>query len=217
MAIAFDASAEVYQGSATGSQSLSHTCTGTDLVLVVFTRTYDGDGVSGVTYNSVAMTQVGGTQVLGSDRIKAWLLHNPSTGANNIVATISPDRRIEIYSVSLTGALQASAADATAYATGTGTAASGTVVTVTDNAWAVANTEANGASGGTVSGTNCTVANQINDRGAIGYGGPKTPAGSFAQTMTWAGSGDWSFFQVAIAPAGAAGGGPDFLTLLGVS
>ncbi len=205
MAIAFDSSSSIYQGTATGSQNLSHTCSGSNRMLVVFTRTYDGDGVSGVTYNGVSMASAGASITIGSDVVKGWLLHAPATGTNNITATISPNRRIEIYAISLTGALQSSTPDATQRSTGTGTTAGGTVTTVSDNAWSIANTEANGASGTPTTGTNCTVVQAIADRGAIGYGGPKTPAGTFAQDIGWPGSGGWGFYQIAIAPSPAVG------------
>ena len=205
MPLAFDASSSVYQASTVASQDLTHTCTGSDRVLVVFTRTYDGTGVTGVTYNGVSLTQNGGSQTLGSDSIRAWVLHAPASGANTITATISPNRRIEIYAVSLTGASQSSTADATAYATGSSTSATGSVTTVEDNAWVVANTGSNGASGLPASGTNCTATAGISGRGSAGYGGPRTPAGSFTQALTWSGAGSWSFFQIAIAPSLASG------------
>lgn len=201
MALAFDSSSSVYQGSTVTSQNLPHTCSGPNRILVASTRTYDGDGVSGVTYNGIAMSQVGSDQILGSDYVKAWILVAPATGSNNITATISPARRIEIYGISFTGALQTGQPDANNSATGTSTSATGAVTTIADNCWVVANTESNGATGTPASSTNCTVVQAITDRGGVGYGGPKTPAGSFTQAISWSVPGGWGFIQVSIAPA----------------
>ena len=60
--IAFDATANG-QDSNVASLTWSHTCTGSDLVLIVgvSTRGGDGDAVpTGVTYNGVAMTLIDG-------------------------------------------------------------------------------------------------------------------------------------------------------------
>lgn len=205
MAIAFDATSGIYQSSTVTSQDLSHTCTGTNRVLIVATRTYDGDGVSGVTYNGAAMTVVS-TVVTGTDRLKTWRLINPSSGANVVTATISPARRIEIYAVSLTGADQTTQPDVAGTTnTGSSASATGSVTTSSDNAWSVAAVALNGASGTITSGTNCTAGATTTDRGGIGYGGPKTPAGSFTQALTIGGSGAWAFAQVAIRPSTAVG------------
>lgn len=201
MAIAYDASSSVYNSSASTSHTLSHTCTGSNRVLVVGTRTYDANAITGVTYNGVSMTEVGSNVALGSDAFRRWILVNPASGANDIVASLSSSRRIEIYAVSFTGAKQSAQPDASATATGSSTSATGSVTTVADNSWVVAFAESNGASGAWSSSTNCTVVQSITDRGAAGYGGPKTPAGSFTQAIAIASTGGWGFAQVSIAPA----------------
>lgn len=201
MAIAYDASSSVYNGTAATSHTLSHTCTGSNRVLVVGTRTYDANAITGVTYNGVSMTEVGTSVTLGSDAFRRWILVNPDSGANNIVASLSSSRRIEIYAISLTGAKQSAQPDASATATGSSTSATGSVTTVADNSWVVAFAESNGASGAWSSSTNCTVVQSITDRGAAGYGGPKTPAGSFTQAISVASTGGWGFAQVSVAPS----------------
>lgn len=89
MAIAFDAHA-------VGSldSSWSHTCTGSDRMLAVMIFGNMGGGsslISGITYNSVAMTN-GGSVLCSADRwLEAWYLMNPSTGANTIVVSSTAD------------------------------------------------------------------------------------------------------------------------------
>jgi hypothetical protein len=86
--IAFDAASG---GATAGTTTLtvSHTCSGTNRVLIVVVSTGGGTGdtVSGVTYNGLAMTNLwdaaDGTLALGS----GWMIVDPPTGTHNIVAT----------------------------------------------------------------------------------------------------------------------------------
>ncbi len=203
MAIAYDASSSQYTGSSATSHTLSHTCTGSNRVLVVYTRTYDGDNITGVTYNGTSMTEVSTAQGFGSgtDKHRAWILVAPSSGANNIVVSLSGALRCEIYALSLTGANQAYQPDASSKTNGSSTSATNSVTTIADNSWVVYGMEGNGSTGFSA-GTNSTQVQYITNRGTIGYGGPKTPAGSFTQATTISGSGQWTFRQVAIQPAG---------------
>jgi hypothetical protein len=58
MAIAFDASSVGHQDFG-GTMTISHTCTGSNLVLVAMAaNASSADKVSGVTYNGTAMTRV---------------------------------------------------------------------------------------------------------------------------------------------------------------
>lgn len=206
MAIAYDASSSQYTGSSATSFTLSHTCTGSNLGLTVSTRTYDGNTITGVTYNASAMTEVGSAQAFasGTDRHRAWIKVGPSTGANNIVVSLSAGLRCEIYALSLTGVKQSGQPDASSSTNGSSTSATNSVTTIADNSWVVCGTEGNGATGFSA-GTNNTQVQYITDRGAIGYGGPKTPAGSFTQATAISGSGQWTFKQISWSPAPASG------------
>lgn len=115
------------------SVTYAHTCTGSNLVLVVVvawtasaTRT-----VTGVTYNGVALTQVASarrevtfidTSVSGVD---IWYLINPATGTHNIIATVSAvGTFVWGGGISFTGAHQSSVVGTANTATGTSTAPS---------------------------------------------------------------------------------------------
>ena len=92
-------------GSSTGATSVTtaHTCSGTNRALYVWTYARDlgvGD-VTGVTYNGVALTQIGLTQADSNNDLKLWRLVNPASGANNVVVTISGTRPISICIMSL--------------------------------------------------------------------------------------------------------------------
>jgi hypothetical protein len=108
MAIAVDTTASGI-ASAT-SVTFSHTCTGSDLVLVVNVYV-KADNISTVTYNSVAMTQVA-AETSGNPRVYTYVLVGPATGAHNVVATGGASTTvIGASSVSFTGATGSSAAN----------------------------------------------------------------------------------------------------------
>lgn len=88
MALTVDATS-TSNGASVSSLTWSHTCTGSDLVLVVTVGVFGGQTVTGVTYNGVALTQVG-TDIQGSYNLSdIWKLTSPATGANNIVVSLS--------------------------------------------------------------------------------------------------------------------------------
>ena len=89
------------------SVTWSHTCTGSDLTLVVYV-TSNANLVTGVTYNGVAMVQQGSAISYNSSTrwVSAWVLVAPSIGANNVVVTLSGTDYVRTMAVSLTGTLQ---------------------------------------------------------------------------------------------------------------
>jgi len=190
MAIAFDAftaGALVNPGS---SVTISHTCTGSNRILFVgaIVRT---NSISGVTYNSVAMTQIGSPVTNVNDKISLWYLIAPATGSNNVVITQTGSSVINGCAISYTGAKQSGQPDAyTDTAQASAANQDGTVTTVADNSWAVmyaydATTGSSSAgTGTTLRGTSTGGANtQFYDGN-----GPKTPAGSYTLNFVASGS-----------------------------
>lgn len=107
MAIALD---YMSAGTASGTSPVTwtHTCTGSDLVLIVGTSILAGtaaETVTGVTYNGVAMTQIGSALQNGSANlnISLWYLLNPATGPNTISVTKSSIQGCNGIGISLTG------------------------------------------------------------------------------------------------------------------
>jgi hypothetical protein len=139
------------------SLTWSHTCSGANRILFVGVTAATGasDTVSGVTYNSVAMTRIN-TKVVPTDRkIYLYYLLAPSTGANDVVITTSTSDAIAGIAVSYTNVLQVSPIDVNTTNTGTGVTTLATSVTTTvDNDWTVLYTKS--ASVATVAGTNTT-------------------------------------------------------------
>ncbi len=186
MAIAFDSSAFNAWTTWT-SHTLSHTCSGTDRILFwSWLSIWSTDNVTWVTYNSVAMTRISYEWSVG-ERIYLYYLINPSTWANNIVATTSWSVTIYAQSTSYNWAKQTwqpDSSNTSAYTTQVNMSTSTT--TVADNSWLVWVFRAISAQTAVWwttfrAGVNTTI--QIWDSN-----GSKTPAGSYSLWATFASS-----------------------------
>jgi len=183
MAIAFDAASSASTiNSAHTSKTWSHTCTGSDRVLIVGIGTFNSTGggkISGITYNGVSMTLVAEASAQSNIYSSMWYLIAPSTGANNIVASFASQTYDWCASASYTGVAQSGFPDASSSGNNTSTSITGTVTTIADNAWTVMTPLCNaaGITGGT--GTTVRAISPTNGRQAIcDSNGDITPAGS---------------------------------------
>ena len=198
MAIAFDAATNGnYNGGSANNVTFSHTCTGSDLILLVGIYATSLN-TTGVTYNGVSMTEIGTAFAIGSDNLSAWYLVNPATGANNVVATLSGTGGGQGGSLSYTGASQTGQPDANNTTSGSGTSLTNTLSTVADNSWRAI--YAHWSAGGTiVAGTNSTKRGSANtNEGWFDSNGPITPAGSFAMTVDNSTGGSYGAFGLSI-------------------
>lgn len=143
MAIAFDAATDGGFTASSSTHTFSHTCTGSDLGIFVLTfsesslvHSYD---ITGITYNSVAMSEVFHQAVLGDRWMSVWELTGPATGANNVVITSSiVASAIGGVAASYTGVNQATMVDSSN--SGTASSAGGITVSTTviaSNCWTV--------------------------------------------------------------------------------
>jgi len=157
MAIAYDSSSTAQQGSVS-SITVAHTCTGTNLLLLVGVLTNDtSDLVTGATYNGVTMTRGGGQLASGAGYFGCWyFLINPATGTHNIVVSRSTTDLIGCMGSSYTGVKQTGFPDSSA----SGTDAAGNFVSTTtvvgSNAWLWANVRASNGFSGVTGGTGTT-------------------------------------------------------------
>ena len=146
--IAFDAKADL------AINSWSHTCSGSNRILFVFVNgENDGsDNVTGVTYNSVGMTQIGKVRMSDNSRyIYLYYLIAPATGTNTVSITRSAGTAYGV-STSYTGAKQSGVPDASVTYAATGTSLTGTVTTIATSCWLVGCVYFNSSGGGTMSG-----------------------------------------------------------------
>ena len=137
MAIAFDASDGPLTINGTGPGNFPHTCSGEDRLLVVAYRMGGGQGdrVTGITYDGVAMTFIGFAN--GSEGTGMYFLLNPSTGENTVSVSFSQSSFSQIASVSYTGVKQDSQPDASTTKVQTVQNITTTLTTVANNSWTV--------------------------------------------------------------------------------
>lgn len=138
MAIAFDATDPGSQGAGSTTHSWSHTCTGSNLMLIVSAISDNNvDSITGVTYNSVALTKLASAQISGARYVYLWYLIAPATGANTVVVTSSGTEYSGGRSISYTGVKQTGFPDSQSTATSTGVNITGTTTVVATDCWTV--------------------------------------------------------------------------------
>lgn len=192
MAIAFDAvSKPASPGYVIGLSSISwsHTCTGSNGLLVVLVNVDDAGGTQdrnpAVTYNSVSMTRanLGGANDrfvdAGGRKLYYFYLLNPSTGSNTIAVTCDTAPSILVATAaSYTGVNQSGQPDAgPATANSSGVSISTNVTTVADNSWFIAGLLDNFGTVSDLTMTSGTKRDTAVDNGLAMGDNPKTPAG----------------------------------------
>jgi hypothetical protein len=133
--IAFDSyTAGNHVDPGSGTLSWNHTCTGANRVLFVVGK--DNAGITGITYNGVAMTRLASVSDPTYGVLAVWGLLNPASGTNSIVATISGTAFIDLSSISYTGMTGLTLPDATATQSLLSVSSITTsITTVNANAW----------------------------------------------------------------------------------
>lgn len=140
--------------------------------------------VTGVTYNSVAMTKIK-QATNGSRDATLWGLIKPSTGTNTISISYSTGANIEAYGISFYGADQVTGWGATNSATGNSQTISVDVTTTRNNSYVV-DSVLTAFNAITVGGSQTQIAN-IPQNGWE-YGGSRTTnviTQTATQTMSW--------------------------------
>jgi len=203
MAIAFDATSTLQSGAGT-SLTWAHTCTGSDRLLAVnaTVATVGSYTVTGVTYNSVALADIGSATTTQPFTVKLWALAGPSTGSNNVVITSSTSKDLIGGSSSYTGCKQTGLpddVDGAAFATTNMVQATTTTV---DNCWIV------GVFGGNrniTAGANTTFRAAASAYALCDSNSAQTPAGSHSLECIQSDGATACFVVASFAPAVAAG------------
>ena len=120
MALTLDSTGSGSDNTADTTFSWSHTCTGTELVLIVTVNVNGTTTVSGITYNGVALTFIGGVNNI--IRSEMWYLIAPATGTNTVAVTMNAGVAKIGGSQSYTGASQTAPIGTFVSATGNSTA-----------------------------------------------------------------------------------------------
>jgi hypothetical protein len=200
MAIAFDLATNSTILTSVTSLTFSHTCTGANRILFVAIGAPVGDVVSGVTYAGVSMTLVN-KAVENTRYVYMYYLIAPATSANNVVVSCgSTADSLGATAVSYTGTKQTGQPDNSTIAGGISTSRTTTLTTVANNCWAIICGRCDNA---VTAGTNVTKRGDAGDSTFYIVGdsnGAISPAGSYGQTITWAGSADNAYVMASFSP-----------------
>lgn len=206
MAIAFDATS--YSQANGTSLTVSHTCTGSNRILITgyYNNSGSSDPVTAMTYAGVAMTKIVGSAGSSGIYRALYYLIAPATGANDLVVTTSGTVTSGLISASYTGVSQAGQPDASGTSivdTSVTNPVSKSITTVADNCWIVGFYKNDSFQSTTTTGfTNryapAYTSERIGDSNAV-----KTPAGSYLMEITSSstGAGQYhSLFMASIKP-----------------
>lgn len=220
MAIAFDASTRSTVstwGSGT-TATWSHTCSGSDRILFVYSFNNDGSGYpTGMTYNGVSMTRIQNQAADGGSFYNSlFYLVAPATGANNIVVTWATATGINsCIAASYTGASQTGVPDSQ----NTGNVSSSASITVSttvvaSDCWLLgvirsSNTTLSSGTNGTIRQPGNTNGSQalVDSNGTVG-------TGSISQTVNVSPNQSMWMTTVSFAPSAGAAVNSGFLGLM---
>lgn len=194
MAIALDTSTKSGSAGAT-SLTWAHTCTGSNLVLIVVAAESNGT-VPTATYNAVSMTSIGGTTQDGGV-MRTFYLIAPATGANNVVVTWSTGGAKAAAAASYTGCDQVSQPDSSNTGTSINNALTVSTTVVVSNSWLVGGFAVTSPQTFSAGASTTLRQNQSNDpaTAALMDSNGTVDSGSRSLAVTWTG------------PAGNTGGG----------
>lgn len=204
-AIAFDTNSTGVRTTAT-SLTWSHTMSATANGMLATYCWVNGasDVFTSLTYNGTTMSSIGSVASYNGAGNHGYMYYlvAPSTGANNIVLSISASRLIACSASSFVGVKQTGIPDASYINAGDGSSNnfSMTMTTVADNAWLVGgNTNLDGVC---VAGSNTNL--RDDDNPDMSDAGPITPAGSASLNLASCGNRVEDKIAFSFAPVAAA-------------
>lgn len=194
MAIAVDTNTVAEEEGGATSLTFSHTCTGSNLVLIVATVSSGLVDPTGVTYNGVAMTKAVGLGAALDTSL--WYLSNPATGSGyNVVVTYAASTKFGVCATSFTGCNTDSPLGVTGTNTGTTANATCTVTSQKNNSVIIDATFVNGGPITTQGASQTRVMNSHNSGDNFeeqsSYKSQAT-AGSVTMEYTWTGNTQWT-------------------------
>lgn len=227
MAIAFNSFSSATTATNSGSTTLSfsHTVSGTNTILIVCADLERNlsQTVTGVTYAGVSMVALYAQSFGGGRYSGFYYLINPTTGANNVVISISATTTFRLIgaATSYSGVSQSGFPDAqgiTDQSAGTVSSISTSVTTTKNNSWLIGATCVGSAPS---AGTNTTSrGTQIGDDTIIMHDSntAETPPGLYSQNINQSPASFGWQFVASMAPVAPPTNGNflNFLTLLGV-
>lgn len=213
MAIALDATATGFINNSTSAATWSHTCTGTDRVLLVSLTIENTSGTgtpsATATYNGVSMTKIAERSLTGSCAVFFYLA-NPATGANTVSIQSSTSGTAAYKygaSLSYTGVDQTTPIDAQSTVdANNSTSQSVSVTTVTANALVIGTyASLQGVTFATATAPNVVRVQFAGDgyTGILDHGAVTASPGSVSVAWTFPGARDPSRMAYALRPVAA--------------
>lgn len=205
MAIARDAYTDLGSVTAT-SLTASHTCTGSNLNLYVLVYLQNsagqGDEITGVTYNGVAMSRIGviDYNATSGNYVYIYGLAGPTTGAHNVVISCSASRSFQARAVSYTGASQTlpTGNAVKTYTSSSSNTMSMSPVSIGDGSWAV--TIVRNLDGSFTDGTNCISLDGLASVAGCDSNTDMGTAGTETVSATTGGATRWAAVTAVFAP-----------------
>ena len=204
MAIAYDAVSVL--GESSNQITISHTCTGSNLVLIVgiMDKTDAAEQCTGVTYDGDAMTKI--DSIRGGDGIGRWLSLwykiAPSTGANNIVASFNDAGYHRCQGVSYTGCRQSDVPEnSSTQTTGADAAYDHSLTSAFLDCWHIFFPKND--TGTHAAGTGTTLRGVATDSNIMDSNSAKNPAGSVTLQATHGSSPKWGSIMITLSPPGS--------------
>lgn len=158
MAITFNGSSDLGNNGGSGNLTVAYSVNAASNLLVIAAVGTDGvaDNITGITYNTVAMTRIASIaqNVGGQTRwTSMWYLLNPATGSNNVVCTVTSNYCL------LTAADYGGVAglDTSTTTVATGTSITGSITPSQSNEWVMCACGNDTPSGPPTAGTNLTL------------------------------------------------------------
>ncbi len=186
------------------SATWAHTVTGSDTLLIVgINRGQDLDDVTSVTYNGVAMTQLGKVDT-GSSFMYLYGLVAAATGANNIVVNWTNSGTVYCAAASYTGVSQTGLPDSAHADSGNSGTLTGTTTVVAANCWLVG-FQRNESGTPLTAGAGTVVRKAVTGNTYIAVIDSNTTVGTGSQSLiTTSGSNQWGSVIASVAPVAAA-------------
>lgn len=195
--ITFDSAAGQKVSSGT-TNTFSHTVASGQSNQILLVTVDAGATVSSVTYNGVALTQLGSKTVSGSEALSLWYLLAPAQGAHNVVITCASSTFIigastSYYNVAQTGTFGTLASNA-----GSGTSSTNTVTTTSSTQRVIDGVNNTAASTDTPTASQTKREQPTSSGVAVG----DIAATGSNMTLTWSfSSSNWAQLSVAMNPA----------------
>lgn len=199
MSITLDASSISTYQAATSSYSFTHTCSGVNRLLIVGVSLFVSGGVSGITYNGVALTKIR-SDTTGTYSTELWYLVNPATGTNSIAVTLSGALTSISEGFSLNGVDQIAPISSNAGTNGTGAISQNNIVTVEVNDWAAGNMSCQQATATVNGGTQDQQVTGVLGTGAFSHLGPVASPSTVGLGWSYGGTTPYAQSGAAIKP-----------------